>query len=105
MCVSTHSFFRILEIQKRLMHVLELESATTNTLPKLKTGLRIAPFHDGSAAGERYLVEVGETCFVASKNMRDVLTALEDKPETLDELAAIYEEQTGASPVYLQAQI
>lgn len=79
------------------MHVLELGSATTNTLPKLKTGLRIAPFHDGSAAGERYLVEVGETCFVASKNMRDVLTALEDKPETLEELAAIYEEQTGAS--------
>jgi putative peptide zinc metalloprotease protein len=66
-------------------------------LPKLKTGLRIAPFHDASAAGERYLVEVGETCFVASKNMRDVLLALEDKPETLEELAAVYEQQTGAS--------
>jgi putative peptide zinc metalloprotease protein len=77
--------------------VLEPETATSNTLPKLKTGLRIAPFHDGSAAGERYLVEVGETCFVASKNMRDVLLALEDKPETVEELAAIYEEQTGQS--------
>ena len=74
--------------------MLEPESVTTNTLPKLKTGLRIAPFHDGSAAGERYLVEVGETCFVASKNMHDVLLALEDKPETLEELAAIYEQQT-----------
>jgi len=41
--------------------VLEPESATTNTLPKIKRGLRIAPFHDGSAASERYLVEVGET--------------------------------------------
>lgn len=77
--------------------MLEPESANTNTLPKLKDGLRIAPFHDGSAAGERYLVEVGETCFVASKNMRDVLLALEDKPETLEELAAIYEKQTGNS--------
>lgn len=77
--------------------MLEVESATSNTLPKLKTGLRIAPFHDGSAAGERYLVEVGETCFAASKNMRDVLLALEDKPETLEELAVIYEEQTGES--------
>jgi len=75
--------------------VLEPESATTNTLPKLKTGLRIAPFHDGSAAGERYLVEVGETCFVAGKNMRDVLLALEERPETLEALAAIYEQQTG----------
>jgi putative peptide zinc metalloprotease protein len=93
--VSTH-FLNIIN-QESKSKVLEPESATTNTLPKLKTGLRIAPFHDGSAAGERYLVEVGETCFVASKNMRDVLLALEDKPETLEELAAIYEQQTGAS--------
>lgn len=77
--------------------MLEPGSATTNSLPKLKTGLRIAPFHDGSAAGERYLVEVGETCLVASKNMRDVLLALEDKPETLEDLAAIYERQTGVT--------
>ena len=77
--------------------MLEPESATSNVLPKLREGLRIAPFHDGSAAGERYLVEVGETCFVASKNMRDVLTALTDKPETIEDLAAIYEEQTGQS--------
>jgi putative peptide zinc metalloprotease protein len=93
--VSTH-FLNIIN-QESKSKVLEPESATTNTLPKLKTGLRIAPFHDGSAAGERYLVEVGETCFVASKNMRDVLLALEGKPETLEELAAIYEQQTGAS--------
>jgi putative peptide zinc metalloprotease protein len=93
--VSTH-FLNIIN-QESKSKVLEPESATTNTLPKLKTGLRIAPFHDGSAAGERYLVEVGETCFVASKNMRDVLLALEDKPETLEELAAVYEQQTGAS--------
>ncbi len=77
--------------------MLEPESAITNTLPKLKDGLRIAPFHDGAAVGERYLVEVGETCFVASKNMREVLLALEDKPETLEELAEIYQQQTGNS--------
>jgi len=77
--------------------VLEPASAISNTLPKLKSGLRIAPFHDGSAAGERYLVEMGEICFVASQSMRDVLTALTEKPETLEELAAIYERQTGQS--------
>ena len=77
--------------------MLEPESAITNILPKLKTGLRIAPFHDGATAGERYLVEVGEVCFVAGKSMRDVLTALVEKPETLEELAAIYEEQNGHS--------
>ena len=71
------------------------ESASNNKLPKLKSDLRIAPFHDGSAAGERYLVEVGEVCFVAGKSMRDVLTALAEKPETLEELAAIYQGQTG----------
>ncbi|HEX8852581.1 MAG TPA: hypothetical protein VF754_03790, partial [Pyrinomonadaceae bacterium] len=54
-----------------------------------------APFHDGAAAGERYLVEVGEVCFVAGKSMRDVLTALAEEPETLEALAAIYERQTG----------
>ena len=75
--------------------VLEPQSAISNVLPKLKPGLLIAPFHDGAAAGERYLVEVGETCFVASRSMRDVLTALTDKPETLEDLAAIYEAQTG----------
>jgi putative peptide zinc metalloprotease protein len=75
--------------------VFEPESAVNNALPKLKTGLRIAPFHDGAASGERYLVEVGEVCFVAGKSMRDVLTALAEEPETLEELAAIYERQTG----------
>jgi hypothetical protein len=75
--------------------LLDPESASNNTLPKLKTGLRIAPFHDASAAGERYLIEVGETCFVATKSMHNVLLALTDKPETLEELAAIYERQTG----------
>lgn len=77
--------------------VLEPQSAISNVLPKLKTGLRIAPFHDGAAAGERYLVEVGETCFVASRSMRDVLTALTEKPETLEDLAATYQAQTGQS--------
>ena len=75
--------------------MLEPQSAISNVLPKLKPGLRIASFHDGAAAGERYLVEVGETCFVASSSMRDVLTALTDKPQTLEDLAAIYEAQTG----------
>jgi putative peptide zinc metalloprotease protein len=74
--------------------VLEPESANS-ALPKLKAGLRLAPFQDGAAVGERYLVEVGETCFVAGKGMRDVLNALAERPETLEALAAIYERQTG----------
>lgn len=74
--------------------MLEPQSASNNTLPKLKPGLRIAPFHDG-AAGERYLVEVGETCFVAGKSMRDVLLALSEEPKTLEELAQAYKRQTG----------
>ncbi len=75
--------------------MFEPESAVSSALPKLKTGIRIAPFHDGEAAGERYLVEVGETCFVAGKSMRDVLNALAEEPLTLEALAAIYERQTG----------
>ncbi|HEX8131322.1 MAG TPA: hypothetical protein VF527_19640 [Pyrinomonadaceae bacterium] len=75
--------------------MVEPELAINNALPKLKPGIRIAPFHDGAAAGERYLVEVGEVCFVAGKSMHDVLVALADEPETLEELAAIYERQTG----------
>lgn len=64
-----------------------------NAMPKLKHGLRITPFHDGT--GERYLVEVGETFFVAGQSMRDVLTALAEEPKTLEELAAAYKRQTG----------
>ena len=64
------------------------------TLPKLKDGIVISPFKDG-APGERYLVEVGEVCFVASKHMHDVLLALGEQPATLEELAEIYEELTG----------
>lgn len=75
--------------------MVEPELAINTALPKLKPGLRLAPFHDGAAAGERYLVEVGEVCFVAGKSMHDLLVALADRPETLEELAAIYERQTG----------
>lgn len=64
------------------------------TLPALKDGISIHPFKDG-AHGERFLVEVGEVCFVASKEMRDVLLALGERPETLKELAEIYHRQTG----------
>jgi putative peptide zinc metalloprotease protein len=82
-------------LERSKQEVVEPELAINNALPKLKTGIRIAPFHDGEAAGERYLVEVGETCFVAGKSMRDVLVALADEPETLEALAEIYERQTG----------
>lgn len=75
--------------------MVDPESALSNVLPKLKEDIRIAPFHDGAAAGERYLVEVGETCFVAGKSMHDVLVALAEGPETLEALAATYERQTG----------
>jgi putative peptide zinc metalloprotease protein len=70
------------------------QTLRSNTLPKLKDGISISPFTDG-APGERYLVEVGEVCFVASKDMRDVLAALAEQPETLEELAEVYEKQTG----------
>lgn len=72
-----------------------MEPTNSNALPRLKSDVRIAPFHDGDAVGERYLVEVGEVCFVAGKSMRDVLVALADKPATLEALAATYEQQTG----------
>ena len=73
----------------------EPQLAISNAVPKLKNGLRITPFHDGTATEERYLVEVGETFFVAGQSMRDVLTALAEEPKTLEELAAAYERQTG----------
>ncbi len=75
--------------------MIDPESTISNALPRLKSDLRISPFHDGDAAGERYLVEVGEVCFVAGKSMRDVLLALAGKPATLEALAATYEQQTG----------
>lgn len=70
------------------------QESTSKALPRLKLGLRIAPFYDGVAGGGRYLVEVGETCFVAGEGMRNVLTALAEAPETLEALAATYERQT-----------
>lgn len=73
----------------------EPQLVVINAVPKLKPGLRITPFHDGTATEERYLVEVGETFFVAGQSMRDVLTALAEEPKTLEELAAVYERQTG----------
>jgi putative peptide zinc metalloprotease protein len=75
--------------------VSDPQLAISNTVPKLKPGLRITPFHDGTTTEERYLVEVGETFFVAGQSMRDVLTALAEEPKTLEELAAVYERQTG----------
>jgi len=75
--------------------VSEPQLATSTVVPKLKNGLRITPFHDGTTTEERYLVEVGEIFFVAGKPMRDVLIALAEEPKTLEELAAAYERQTG----------
>lgn len=75
--------------------MIDPQAALSNTLPRLKSDVRIAPFHDAAATDERYLVEVGEVCFVAGKSMRDVLIALADKPATLEALAEAYEQQTG----------
>lgn len=64
-------------------------------VPRLKSNIHILPFKDGSNDSERFLVEVGEVCFVANSAMRDVLVALGEEPQTLEELAAVYERQTG----------
>lgn len=72
------------------------QTLRNKTPPKLKDGIVISPFKD-AVPGERYLVEVGEVCFVASQHMHDVLLALAEQPATLEELAEIYERQTGQS--------
>ncbi len=72
-------------------------AAVPGQVPRLKPGVTISEFSDGSAPGSRFLVEVGEVCFVANAAMRDVLTALSEGPQTLEELAEVYERQTGQS--------
>lgn len=72
------------------------ENLPGDALPILKDDINISVFSDG-VAGERYLVEVGEVCFVANKDMRSMLLALGERPETLEELAEVYERQTGQS--------
>jgi len=72
-------------------------ASAAGQVPRLKPGVTISEFSDGSAPGSRFLVEVGEVCFVASAAMRDVLTALSEGPQTLEELAEVYERQTGQS--------
>ncbi len=70
------------------------EEVEAGRVPQLKPDVRIAPFRDGSASGGHFLVEVGEGCFVVNAAMRDVLMALGERPQTLEELAEIYERQT-----------
>lgn len=66
--------------------------ATIVRIPQLKSDVRVSPFNDSS--GRHFLVEVGEVCFVVNAAMRDVLAALAERPQTLSELAEIYERQT-----------
>jgi putative peptide zinc metalloprotease protein len=68
--------------------------ATVVRIPQLKSDVRVSPFGDGAASGKHFLVEVGEVCFVVNAAMRDVLAALAERPQTLEELAEIHERQT-----------
>ncbi len=70
------------------------EQTATGALPQLKEDIRLAPFENGAPETELYLVEVGDSCFVVNRALRDVLTALRESPTTLEELARIYEMQT-----------
>jgi|GEM_PF-1680128 len=63
--------------------------------PRLKEDIRIAPFENGSHDRGLYLVEVGDACLVVNEALHGVLLALRECPETLEELARIYELRTG----------
>lgn len=71
----------------------ELEAPAV-TLPRLKPGIRYLPF-DGARAGDEYLLEVGDRCYVVNRCARDILLSLGAGPETLEELARIYAGRTG----------
>jgi putative peptide zinc metalloprotease protein len=69
------------------------QNAPAVLIPRLKPNIQFAPFDDVST-GDEYIFEVGSTCFVVNKYTRDVLLALNEQPETLEELAQIYARQT-----------
>lgn len=62
---------------------------------QLKSDIRISPFDGGPHADKLYLVEVGDTCFVANSALHALLQSLDESPVTLEELARIYERRTG----------
>jgi putative peptide zinc metalloprotease protein len=62
-------------------------------IPRLKSDIRFAPFDDTSS-GDEFLLESGDTCYVVNRYTRDILLALGEHPETLEELAQIYARRT-----------
>ncbi|HEY0082556.1 MAG TPA: hypothetical protein VGB61_07190, partial [Pyrinomonadaceae bacterium] len=81
------------EIQETAAAESGTEAAVVR-IPQLKSDVRVSPFGDGAAAGRHFLVEVGEVCFVVNAAMREVLAALAERPQTLEELAEIHQRQT-----------
>lgn len=69
------------------------QNAPAVVIPRLKPNIQFAPFDD-ITTGDEYILEVGSSCFVVNKYTRDVLLALNEQPETLEELAQIYARQT-----------
>ncbi|HRC85209.1 MAG TPA: hypothetical protein PK413_06350 [Thermoanaerobaculia bacterium] len=60
---------------------------------RLKPGFTISRFE--GTPDERYLLEVGNTCYVLNPPMRELVLALEEGPKDLAELAAIVRRRTG----------
>lgn len=75
-------------------HAATATTAAPAVIPRLKDGLQFVPF-GGDRSGEEYLLEVGGACYTVNRHTRDVLLALGERPETIEELAHIYTRSTG----------
>jgi len=67
--------------------------ATAAAVPRLKPDIQFLPFED-ARAGDEYLLEVGNRCYVVNRCARDILLSLGERPDTLEELARIYARRT-----------
>jgi putative peptide zinc metalloprotease protein len=67
-------------------------------IPAVDPTIRLSLFHERSSQGERYLVEVGNACFVVSRALHDVIETLrDDRPPDVRALGAALERRTGQS--------
>jgi len=69
--------------------------AVDDAVPSLHPELRILPFEDSAATEEQFLIEVGEGHYVVSRQVRDLLVALEEEPPDLASLGAAFERISG----------